>query len=144
MFQHQARAELRKAIVDSYYTAIRMALVTFEVANSICHVISAALLLGLAYYLATGPAQQAPLWNVVAFMAGWWGIALGCEGLDQLESRDQRLDPLFEDSHDFTNASSVPVRCCSCRYEPVIPPPHDDAWLEELLRLPPPAPRVPN
>ncbi|MCP3381246.1 hypothetical protein NLM31_12940 [Bradyrhizobium sp. CCGUVB4N] len=75
-------------IKGRYYRTVRIMLRVARVLNSICHLIMAALFFGLAFYLAVVPARQAPFWDVVAFLAVWWGIAIGCEGLDQLQQQE--------------------------------------------------------
>ncbi|MHC2585416.1 hypothetical protein [Bradyrhizobium diazoefficiens] len=92
MFRRHARTELIVNIAHGYFSLVRAALGVFRAINNICHIIAGAICFGVALFITMGPAQHAPIWNIVAFLVGWFGVALACEGLDGLASGGERKD----------------------------------------------------
>jgi len=89
----QTSAELVDTIVDAYFSFIRALLAVFQVLNNICYIIGGLLCFGFALYIEADLAPQAPIWNILAFLIAWIGIALECDAFSQLEARGARAIP---------------------------------------------------
>ncbi|MHC2435333.1 hypothetical protein [Bradyrhizobium sp. USDA 4451] len=159
MSHRQTSAELADTIVDTYFSFIRALLAVFRVLANICSIIGGLLCFGFALYIEADLAQQAPIWNIVAFLITWFGIALECEALAQLEARGARTDhsmasgPGAAVASPKSGAASMSAMDGSCELCPeccYLERLNDNAtsadWLEGLLRNASlhPMPRTPD
>lgn len=158
MSYRQTIAKLGEMIVDVYFRFIRTVLAVFQVLNNICYILGGLLCFGFALYIEADLAPQAPIWNIMAFLVAWIGIALECDAFAQLEARDTRIDPFMHVGFGVAVASaeigavSMNMVDGSCEFCPGCCG-HDslndnvpsEDWLEELLKAPPPPmPRTPH
>lgn len=84
IFRNALLNELANTAIYAFFDVIRIALTIARFLNGLCFLVASAGLFALAIYLAQFYGPRIPSYYTLAFLIGWWGLAMGISGLERI------------------------------------------------------------